>query len=79
MNTITQEELQSLRDLNQSVSNLKTMIADYDIKKHYALDKILRHANELNSLYASMEEKYGKIEINLETGEYVNQEDINRE
>ncbi len=79
MNTITQEELQSLRELNKSVSELKGMIADYDIKKHYALDKILRHAGELNSLYCSMEEKYGKIEINLETGEYVNQEDISRE
>lgn len=79
MNTITQEELQSLRELNKSVSELKGMIADYDIKKHYALDKVFIQAKELNSLYSSMEEKYGKIEINIETGEYVNQEDLSRE
>lgn len=76
MKKITEEELMSIRQLNQSVVDLKNSIADYEIKKHYAMQQIMHRAAELNKLNEEIESKYGSININLETGEYDNQEDI---
>ena len=76
MNTITKKELQTLRELNQSVAELKGSISDYEIKKYYATQRIMAEASKLNAFNDELEDKYGFININIETGEYTNQEDI---
>ena len=74
MNKLTTEELQTLRELNQSVSELKGAISDYEIKKYYAIQRIMNEASRLNSFNEEIEAKYGPININIETGEYASQE-----
>jgi len=74
MKKITTEELQTLRELNKSVSELKGAISDYEIKKYYAIQRIMNEASRLNSFTEEMEAKYGPIDVNIETGEYASQE-----
>jgi len=74
MNKLTTEELQTLRELNKSVSELKNAISDYEIKKYYATQRIMTQASKLNSFNEEIEAKYGQVDINIETGEYVSQE-----
>ena len=75
MNKLTNQELETLRELNQSIAELKGAISDYEIKKHYAMQRIMGEASKLNALNDELESKYGRININIETGEYTDQED----
>lgn len=79
MEKLTEQELSSLRDLNKSVVDLKNLISDYEIKKHYAINQIIQKASALSAVHDQIKEKYGEIDFNIETGEYVNKEDSSRE
>jgi hypothetical protein len=60
------------------MADLKKEIADYEIKKHNAVNMVMSIGHDLNDLNSEMEQKYGKIKINLETGEYADSENIDR-
>lgn len=75
MNKITDQELTNLRELNQSISQLKGSISDNFIKAIASYQRVMSTASELNKLNDQIESKYGQVDINLETGEYVNQKD----
>lgn len=79
MEKLTEQELSSLRELNKSIVDLKNLISDYEIKKHYAINQIMQKASLLSSLHDQINEKYGDVEFNIETGEYVNKKDSGRE
>ena len=79
MEKLTEQELNSLRELNKSIVELKNLIADYEIKKYYATNQIMQQASALSALHEQIKEKYGDVEFNIETGEYVNKEDSSRE
>lgn len=75
MESITKKELQALREANNSIIELKNLISDYEIKKYYAINKLMQSASALNSLNDAIIEKYGDVSVNIETGEYVSKED----
>lgn len=77
-NKITNEELASIRQANKSISDLKSQIASYEIKKNLAINQIMQQASALNAINDSITSKYGDVEINIETGEYVNKESSDR-
>lgn len=79
MEKLTEQELNSVRELNQSIVDLKNLIADYEIKKYYATNQIMQQATALSAVHEQIKEKYGDVEFNIETGEYVNKEDSSRE
>lgn len=79
MDKITKEELTSIREANQAILDLKNLIADYEIKKHYAMNKLMQAASALNAANDAIIEKYGDVNINIETGEYVSKEDSGRD
>ena len=79
MKKLTEQELNSVRELNKSIVELKNLIADYEIKKYYATNQIMQQATALSALHEQIKEKYGDVEFNIETGEYVNKEDSSRE
>ena len=79
MEKLTEQELNSLRELNKSIVELKNLIADYEIKKYYATNQIMQQASALSAVHEQIKEKYGDVEFNIETGEYVNKEDSSRE
>lgn len=77
-NKITEEELSQLNDLHRSIGGLKTEIADLEIKKSRAIGLVGQAGQQLFELQTQLAAKYGNVKINSSTGEYVNQEDINR-
>lgn len=78
MEKLTEQELNSLRELNKSIVDLKNLISDYEIKKHYAISQIMQQGAALSALHEQLTEKYGDVEFNIETGEYVNTKDSSR-
>ena len=79
MEKLTEQELNSIRELNQSIVELKNLIADYEIKKYYATNQIMQQAAALSAIREQIKEKYGDVDFNIETGEYVNKKDSSRE
>jgi hypothetical protein len=79
MEKLTEQELNSIRELNKSIVELKNLIADYEIKKYYATNQIMQQASALSAAHEQIKEKYGDVDFNIETGEYVNKEDSSRE
>lgn len=76
-NTIEQNELEGLKNLNSSVSEFKSMIADCEIQlvrisrmKKDTIEMLEKDAEELSKVQAELREKYGDIVVNLKTGEY---------
>ena len=79
MNTLESTELENLKDLNFKVKTLKEDIADIEVslsrlktKKQSALFEIEVAAEELSKFQAELFEKYGKVTIDLSTGEIKN-------
>ena len=79
MNTIDKKELKALRELNQSISSNKNDIADNAIRLISAYQMVMSAAGRLNAFNEEIEKKYGQVNINIETGEYTNQENISGE
>ena len=79
MNTIDKKELKALRELNQSISSNKNDIADNAIRLISSYQRVMSAASQLNIFNEEIEKKYGQVNINIETGEYTNQENIGGE
>jgi hypothetical protein len=69
MKTVTTEELEGLRTLHQKFNETKLNIADAELLKH----KLFRDLDALSKEYQEIEalllDKYGKVSVNLQTGE----------
>ena len=75
MSNITKKELETLRTLNQSIAGEKNQISDNFIRAIAAYQRVMSAAGELNKFNTEIEEKYGQVDIDIETGEYVVTED----
>jgi len=69
MKSVTTEELETLKTLHQKFNDTKLNIADAELLKH----KLFRDLDALSKEYQEIEalllEKYGKVSVNLQTGE----------
>ena len=79
MNTLESIELENLKSFSMKVKSLKEDIADIEVslsrlktKKQSALFEIEIAAEELSKFQAELFEKYGKVTIDLSTGEIKN-------
>lgn len=74
MKTVTTEELEKLKDLSLRFNEAKVSIAEAELAKH----KFFRELDALSAQYKELEatliEKYGNVNINLQTGE-INDQD----
>jgi len=76
MKQITQEELELLQKANTSFNKAKLQLADIEIgikqlegKKSGVFSELEQISNEFKELETTMVEKYGNVNINLQTGE----------
>ena len=76
MKSLETQELEDLRSLSSRVKNLKEEIADIEInlsrlnnKKPMVIYDIENAAEELTKLQNELQEKYGNVVIDLNTGE----------
>jgi hypothetical protein len=74
MKTVTTEELENLKDLSLKFNEAKVSIADAELAKHKFFRDLDALSNEYKELETVLLEKYGNVNINLQTGE-INDQD----
>lgn len=70
MAKITEEQLEKVSKTNKELESTVLEIGILETKKHSLLHKVAEVNKELEEQKAELEKEYGKISINLETGEY---------
>jgi predicted nuclease with TOPRIM domain len=69
-NKISQEQLEELQGLVGKLNNAASQIGNLELQKHQLNHAAAEVQQDLNKLQAKLEEKYGKIKIDIQTGNY---------
>lgn len=75
-NKITEEELKGLQEKIGSIQNLQSQIGQVEGQKHLLLHQLVGAQDALQKDQVALEDKYGKVTINIQDGTY---EDIKEE
>jgi hypothetical protein len=67
---ISEELLKGLKDTVAQLSDLEKAVLEFEFKKHHAMHSHAELSGLLENIKKEIEEQYGEININLETGEY---------
>jgi hypothetical protein len=70
MSKITKEELEKLQESQKKYAAIKHDLGQLEVQKHGLLHLWAGIQEEENKFKQELEEKYGKININLEDGSY---------
>jgi len=70
MSKIKKEELESLQESQKKFAAIKHDLGTLDEQKHNLLHALSQVREESNKVKKELEEKYGKININLQDGSY---------
>ncbi len=70
MNKITTEELEKILAQQSKLGNLYNQVGHLEFTKNLKVEELVILNNEINSSKKELEEKYGKVNINLEDGSY---------
>ncbi len=70
MAKITQEELEKVTSIKEKLDNLVSEIGIIETQKHAILHRVAEVNETLAKEKKVLEETYGKISIDLKTGEY---------
>ena len=69
-NKITQEQLEELQGLVGKLNNAAAQIGNLELQKHQLQHAAAEINNDLNKLQMKLEEKYGKVQINIQDGTF---------
>ena len=67
-NKITQEQLEELQGYVGKLNNAANQIGNLELQKHQINHAAAEVQNDLSKFQAKLEEKYGKVSINLQDG-----------
>ena len=67
---ITEEELQKITAQQKIKTELLNKVALYEAEKHVVLHDLHEHTKSAQLFLNDLESKYGKISIDLSTGDY---------
>jgi len=70
MAKITEKQLEQIVKNQQELSSILNNIGSLETQKHALLHKVANVNEDLEKQKQELEKEYGKISINLETGEY---------
>ena len=70
-NKITPEQLEELQGYVGKLNNAATQIGNLELQKHQIKHAANEVQNDLNKFQTKLEEKYGKVTINIQAGTYV--------
>jgi hypothetical protein len=74
MSKIKKEQLERLQELVGNINNLKLQIGGFEIQKSYVLKQVLDFQDELNIYQKELEDEYGNVLINIQSGEISKEE-----
>jgi len=69
-NKITQEQLEELQGYVGKLNNVASQIGNLELQKHQLNHAGIEIQNDLRKFQAKLEEKYGKVSVNLQDGTY---------
>ena len=69
-NKITQEQLEELQGYVGKLNQIATQIGNLELQKHQLNHAASEVQSDLNKFQAKLEEKYGKVSINIQDGTY---------
>lgn len=69
-NKISQEQLEELQGFVGKLNQAASQIGNLELQKHQLNHVAAEIQQDLNKLQAKLEEKYGKIKIDIQTGNY---------
>jgi len=75
MNRITDEELELIREQQTKISQIKQDIGTLELRKHEVMGVMLDVNQEVEETKTTLEEKYGRVNINLDDGTYTEVEE----
>jgi len=70
MNKITTEELEKIKTQQEKLNSVITNLGVLETRKHAMLHEVAGINKEIETTKVDLEESYGSVNINLETGEY---------
>ena len=70
MAKITEEQLEKVKEQNQKLENVVVEIGVLESRKHGLLHQVAEINKVLEDYKSELEKEYGKISIDLATGEY---------
>ena len=70
MAKITEEQLEKVKEQNQKLENVVVEIGVLESRKHGLLHQVAELNKVLEDYKSELEEEYGKISVDLATGEY---------
>ena len=65
---ITDEELKSVQEKVGQINNLQMQVGGLEVQKTIGVEQIKVAQQDLNELQKTLEEKYGKVSVNLQDG-----------
>tara|TARA_Y100000015_G_C2375978_1_gene82507 strand:+ start:554 stop:817 length:264 start_codon:yes stop_codon:yes gene_type:complete len=69
-NKITQEQLEELQGYIGKLNNAANQIGNLELQKHQINHAATEVQSDLNKFQAKLEEKYGRVQINIQDGTY---------
>ena len=69
-NKITEEELKGLQEKIATIQNLQGQIGQVEGQKHLLLHQLVGAQDALQKDQVALEDKYGKVSINIQDGTY---------
>ena len=71
---ITKKELEKAQELSTSYNNSMVTLGNLELSKSDVLMKAAKERQDIEDLKQKLEKKYGQVNIDLATGEYVKNE-----
>jgi|TARA_R100000455_G_C6265517_1_gene120746 hypothetical protein len=69
-NKITPEQLEELQGYVGKLNNAANQIGNLELQKHQINHAAAEVQNDLNKFQTKLEEKYGKVTVNIQDGTY---------
>ena len=73
---ITEKELEEVREQQTKIAEIKQDLGTLEMQKHEILHVLVDINKEVNDTKKLLEEKYGRVNINLDDGSYTDIEEI---
>ena len=67
---ITQEQLEELQGYVGKINNIASQIGNLELQKHQLNHAGIEVQNDLQKFQVKLEEKYGKVSVNIQDGTY---------
>lgn len=73
---ITEKELEEVREQQTKIAEIKQDLGTLEMQKHEILHVLVDINKEVNDTKKLLEEKYGRVNINLNDGSYTDIEEV---